>query len=165
VAGDSDAGEVLEPGPEQLAALGEGRVRLRQQPGEDNALGLIKFIFPNAHDVFLHSTPSRALFGAASRAFSHGCIRVSDPVALAEFVLRATDDGRWTPEQIDTALHQGKDNQRVYLAKPIKVMILYGTAMATEAGPVEFFADIYGHDRRLERLLGLPAVSQVAADH
>jgi len=165
VAGASDTGEVLEPNPENIDALADGRARLRQQPGEDNALGLIKFIFPNAHDVFLHSTPSRALFDAASRAFSHGCIRVSDPVALAQFVLHATDDGRWTAQQIDTALHQGKDNQRVYLAQPIKVMILYGTAMATEAGPVDFFADIYCHDRRLERLLGLPAVSHVAAEH
>ncbi len=165
VAGASDSGEVLEPNAANIEALAEGRARMRQQPGEDNALGLIKFIFPNAHDVFLHSTPSRALFGAASRAFSHGCIRVSDPVALAEFVLHSTDDGRWTAQQIATALHEGKDNQRVNLAKPIKVMILYGTAMATEAGPVDFFADIYGHDRRLERLLGLPAVSRVGAEH
>jgi len=165
VAGANDTGEVLEPTPANIEALAEGRARLRQQPGEDNALGLIKFIFPNAHDVFLHSTPSRALFGAPSRAFSHGCIRVSDPVALAELVLRSTDDGRWTAQQIDTALHQGKDNQRIDLAQPLTVMILYGTAMATEAGPVDFFADIYGHDRRLERLLGLPAVSHVAAEH
>jgi murein L,D-transpeptidase YcbB/YkuD len=160
VAGDGDSGAVLEPTPENLEALGAGRARLRQQPGEDNALGLIKFIFPNVHDVFLHSTPARALFGAASRAFSHGCIRVSDPVALAEFVLRSTDGGRWSAAQIDTALHQGPDNQRVALAEPIKVMILYGTALATEAGPVDFFPDIYCHDRRLERLLGLAAVSQ-----
>ena len=121
-------------------------------------MGLIKFIFPNVHDVFMHSTPARRLFSESRRAFSHGCIRVSDPGALAEFVLRNATP-TWTRPEIDAALETG-DNRRVALREPIHVMILYGTALATEAGPVEFFDDIYGLDSKLERLLGLPRLSR-----
>lgn len=159
VAGENEDAPALAATPERIAALAAGDLRLRQQPGEDNALGLIKFIFPNAHDVYLHSTPARGLFAAARRAFSHGCIRVSDPVALAAFVLRATPGG-WTGEHVTEAMQQGTANQRVALPQPIPVMILYGTVMATEAGPVQFFDDIYGQDGKLEKLLELPSVPQ-----
>ena len=158
VAGDTEDTPALAPTPERIAALAAGGLRLRQQPGEENALGLIKFIFPNAHDVYLHSTPARGLFAAARRAFSHGCIRVSDPVALASFVLRATP-GDWSPARVTEAMQQGEPNHRVALRQSVPVMILYGTVMATEAGPVEFFDDIYGQDQKLERLLELPAVA------
>ncbi|MGC1458981.1 MAG: L,D-transpeptidase family protein [Steroidobacteraceae bacterium] len=137
--------------PATLAALQNGTLRLRQRPGDDNALGLVKFVFPNAHDVYLHGTPARQLFAQSHRAFSHGCIRVADPVALAAYVLRNTP-GDWTPQKIMAAMQQSQ-SLRVNLAQPIKVMILYGTAMATEAGPVDFFDDVYGNDRRLAALL------------
>ncbi len=153
VAGQTDAAQPLPVTAENIEALAAGKLRLRQQPGPDNALGLVKFIFPNHYNVYLHSTPAHQLFRESRRAFSHGCIRVSDPVALAEHVLRnATGD--WTRGKIVAAMN-GEATQRVNLARPIRVMILYGTVLATESGDVMFFDDIYGGDRKLEALLGL----------
>jgi murein L,D-transpeptidase YcbB/YkuD len=160
VRGAGDDAVSVEPTPATLAALAAGQLRLRQRPGPDNALGLVKFVFPNAHDVYMHATPAHQLFQQARRAFSHGCIRVSDPVALAAHVLRATGD--WSPERIEAAM-QGADNQRVALRAPIRVMILYATALATEDGRVLFFDDLYGHDALLEQLLELRATSLAAA--
>lgn len=163
VAGAGDDAKVLDATPEVLEALAAGRLRLRQRPGDDNALGLVKFLFPNSHNVYMHSTPAHQLFLASRRAFSHGCIRVSDPVALAAYVLR-NDPGGWDRRQIEDAMHAPKST-RVELHKPVHVMILYGTAMATEAGPVQFFEDIYGHDRRLGSLLGLRPVNTAGRAH
>jgi murein L,D-transpeptidase YcbB/YkuD len=109
----------------------------------------------------MHSTPAHQLFLATRRAFSHGCIRVSDPAALAAYVLRNAA-APWSEGQIDAAMHDSK-SLRVELRKSIRVMILYGTAMATEAGPVQFFDEIYGHDRKLEELLSLRPVNGVAS--
>lgn len=148
--------EVSHPLPLSSATLGAleaGRLKLRQRPGPGNALGLVKFSLPNPHDVYLHSTPTPALFNAQVRAFSHGCIRVSDPVALTVHVLRDTP-GQWTVERVREAM-EGPVTQHVRLAHPIPVLILYGTALATEDGRILFFDDIYGHDRRLAALLGL----------
>jgi murein L,D-transpeptidase YcbB/YkuD len=160
VAGASDQSPVVAPTPANIADLAAGQLRLRQRSGPDNSLGLIKFIFPNGHDVYMHSTPARRLFSESQRAFSHGCIRVSDPAALAVFVLRNAVPS-WSRAEIDAAMQAG-DNRRVALRQPIHVMILYGTALATEAGPVQFFADIYGLDAKLERLLGLPRLSRAS---
>ena len=143
-----------------VQALAAGTARLRQQPGADNALGLIKFDLPNFHSIYLHSTPAQQLFLRSRRAFSHGCIRVSDPVALAAYVLRDTPGG-WTPARIEAAM-QGTETRRVRLAKPIRVMILYGTVLAKEDGEVLFFDDLYGQDRQLERLLGLAPIAIAA---
>ncbi|HET7756549.1 MAG TPA: L,D-transpeptidase family protein, partial [Steroidobacteraceae bacterium] len=147
----------LPASPENLSALAAGRLRLRQRPGPDNALGLIKFVLPNSYDVYLHSTPAQHLFAEARRAFSHGCIRVSDPVALAVDVLRGTP-GEWTAARVLAAMN-GTATARVTLAQPVHVLILYGTAIASEDGAVHFFNDIYGYDRRLQGLLGLPPVT------
>jgi murein L,D-transpeptidase YcbB/YkuD len=157
VAGPGDTAPVVPFSQQSLEGLAAGKLRLRQQPGEDNALGLIKFMLPNSYNVYLHSTPAHRLFSQARRAFSHGCIRVSDPAALASYVLRNAS-GTWTPESIDAAMH-GADTLRVNLKTPIRVLILYGTALATEDGAVMFFDDIYGHDRKLEGLLGLPLLT------
>jgi murein L,D-transpeptidase YcbB/YkuD len=151
VNGPRDDSPVVPATPANIESLATGELRLRQQPGADNALGAIKFVLPNPYKVYLHATPAQHLFMKSSRAFSHGCIRVSDPVALAEHVLRNAE-GDWTAENIELAMN-GEPNQRVDLAKPIRVMILYGTVMATESGRVLFFDDIYGHDQRLEGLL------------
>jgi murein L,D-transpeptidase YcbB/YkuD len=151
---------VLPPAPASLAALAAGAARLRQLPGPDNALGLIKFDLPNSHEVYLHSTPAQELFLRPRRAFSHGCIRVSDPVALAVYVLRHTP-GDWTAARIEAAM-RGRETRRVRLAGPIRVMILYGTVLAKENGEVLFFHDLYGQDGRLERLLQLPPVTGAA---
>jgi L,D-transpeptidase YcbB len=157
VAGQTDAAQPVPATPENIEALVAGKLRMRQQPGPDNALGLIKFMFPNHYNVYLHSTPAHNLFKESRRAFSHGCIRVSDPVTLAEHVLRNAP-GDWTTQKIETAMNGGT-TQRVNLVKPIRVMILYGTVLATESGDVLFFDDIYGGDRKLESLLGLtPAI-------
>jgi murein L,D-transpeptidase YcbB/YkuD len=156
VNGPGDDAPVVQPSPEVIAALAAGKLRLRQRPGPDNALGLVKFMLPNSYNVYLHSTPAHQLFLKSRRAFSHGCIRVSDPVALATFVL-GNAAGQWSPQAIETAM-RGPDDVRVSLNRPIRVLILYGTALATEDGPVLFFDDLYGHDRKLEKLLGLPPV-------
>lgn len=156
VEGPSDSSPVVPPTPQNIAALAAGKLRMRQQPGEDNALGLAKFIFPNSYNVYLHSTPANRLFKESVRAFSHGCIRVADPLALATQVLKDTD-GDWTREKIQAAMN-GTSTVRVPLKQPIDVLILYATALATEAGPVLFFDDIYRYDRRLERQLGLEPV-------
>jgi L,D-transpeptidase YcbB len=163
VRGESDDATIMSPTPDTIAALAAGELRLRQRPGEDNALGLIKFLFPNAHNVYMHSTPAHRLFLASRRAFSHGCIRVSDPTALAAYVLRNTGE-TWDSARIDAAMHD-THSLRIELRDPIHVMILYGTAMATEAGPVQFFDDIYGHDRKLEALLSLQPVISTAISH
>jgi murein L,D-transpeptidase YcbB/YkuD len=143
--------------PENLKALAAGRLRLRQRPGPNNALGLIKFEMLNSYDVYLHSTPAQRLFDEPRRAFSHGCIRVSDPTALAAEVLRGAA-GIWTPERIHAAMN-GDETFRVPLPQPVHVLILYGTAVATEDGAVHFFEDLYGEDRRLERLLSLDPIA------
>jgi L,D-transpeptidase YcbB len=163
VRGAGDDAQIVDPMPATIGALAAGQLRLRQRPGDDNALGLIKFVFPNAHNVYLHSTPAHRLFLASRRAFSHGCIRVSDPAGLAAYVLRNAADP-WDSDRIDAAMH-GTRTLRVELRIPIHVMILYGTAMATEAGPVQFFDDVYGHDLKLETLLGLKPVSGITAAH
>lgn len=144
--------------PENVVALATGSLRLRQRPGPDNSLGLVKFVLPNAFNVYLHATPAHELFGESRRAFSHGCIRVRDPVGLAEHVFHDQPEP-WSRERIEQAMQDGPDSQRVTLARPVRVFVVYGTAVATEAGKVLFFDDIYGHDRRLEALLGLEPVT------
>ena len=153
VSGQGDDSPVVRPSPEAIEGLAAGKLRLRQMPGPDNALGLVKFMFPNIYNVYLHSTPAHRLFGETVRAFSHGCIRVSDPAALGTYVMR-DEPGGWTREKVEAAMN-GSKTLRVNLQHPIRVLILYGTALATEAGPVLFFDDIYGLDRKLEQQLGL----------
>lgn len=151
VRGQADDSPIVPATPDNIAQLAAGSLRLRQRPGANNALGEVKFMLPNSYNVYLHSTPAKKLFAASHRAFSHGCIRVSDPEGLAEYVLHYASDA-WTREGIEAAM-QGKDSQRVYLRMPIPVMIVYGTVMANEAGQVQFFSDIYGYDRKLEKIL------------
>lgn len=151
VNGQGDTSPVVAPTPDNIEALAARKLRLRQLPGPDNALGAVKFMAPSAYNVYLHSTPAQQLFQQSRRAFSHGCIRVSDPAALAEFVLR-NEPGDWTAEKVKQALN-GPPNQRVNLSTPIELMILYGTVSVLESGRVRFFDDIYGHDRKLDALL------------
>ncbi len=133
-----------------LALLRSGRWWVRQVPGPKNALGAVKFIFPNSHDVYLHGTPAQALFSRSRRDFSHGCIRVEKPFELAEWVLR--DRPEWTPERIQAAM-DGDAPLQVNLKQPIPVLIVYGTAVVRDSGDVCFFEDIYGHDAELDRVL------------
>ncbi|MBZ5605470.1 MAG: L,D-transpeptidase family protein, partial [Acidobacteriia bacterium] len=118
--------------------------------GPKNSLGLVKFLFPNEYNVYLHDTPATTLFARSRRDFSHGCMRVEKPVALAEWVLR-TQNG-WSPERIQEAMH-GESPLPVRLVKPVPVLIVYATAVALDSGEVRFFDDLYGQDAQLEALL------------
>ena len=133
----------------QLDAVLAGRSRIRQRPGPQNALGDIKFVFPNRDNIYLHHTPSIGLFGRERRDFSHGCIRVEAPVALAQFVLQAMPE--WTEERIRAAMAQGT-SATLRLSEPLPVLIAYGTSLVKN-GRIHFFEDIYGHDRRLDAAL------------
>jgi murein L,D-transpeptidase YcbB/YkuD len=141
--------EVLPPTEENIAAIRTGRVNIRQQPGPGNSLGTAKFIFPNSDNVYLHDTPSHQLFERTRRDFSHGCIRVEDPQALAEWVLR--DQGEWTAGTIEEARHAHAPS-RANLTAPLPVILFYTTVMADEERPY-FYDDIYGHDAALAAAL------------
>jgi murein L,D-transpeptidase YcbB/YkuD len=133
-----------------LDGLKAGTLRVRQRPGAKNALGAVKFVLPNTMDIYLHSTPAQQLFSETRRDFSHGCIRLEDPPALAAFVLR--DQPEWTKERIAEAMSSGKSNT-AKLLQPLPVVIFYTTAIVDSTGAVRFTSDIYGYDRKLEALL------------
>ena len=130
-----------------LAEIESGRLLVRQKPGPSNALGLVKFMFPNEFDVYLHSTPTPQLFNRSRRDFSHGCIRVEKPAELAAWLLR--DQPKWTLEKIKAAMQSGPDNQQVNLTTQVPVVIVYLTAIVEENGEVYFYDDIYGYDASL----------------
>lgn len=123
---------------------------IRQKPGSENSLGLVKFMFPNTHNIYLHDSPAKELFNRSSRAFSHGCVRVGEPVKLAHYVLR--DMPEWTPEKIDEAMHSGNEKY-VNLKTPIPVFITYFTAWVDHEGKLNFRKDIYDNDQRLARMI------------
>jgi murein L,D-transpeptidase YcbB/YkuD len=134
-----------------LSQLQSGGLSVRQKPGSDNALGLVKLMFPNEHHVYLHSTPATELFSRSRRDFSAGCIRVEEPAKLASWVLRFNPG--WTLERVRDAMQSGKDNVTVNLVRPVPVFIVYGTAIAYENGEAHFYDDLYGHDATLARAL------------
>jgi murein L,D-transpeptidase YcbB/YkuD len=134
---------------ERLRSVLAGAWRIRQRPGEHNALGGIKFVFPNRDAIYLHHTPATRLFTQARRDFSHGCIRVEDPVALAGFVLQGMPG--WDPSRIRTAM-ASSHAWTLRLEQPVPVLIAYGTALVKD-GRTHFFDDIYGHDRTLDAAL------------
>ena len=127
-----------------------GGSRVRQAPGPDNALGGVKFLFPNEYNVYLHGTPAVELFSKSRRDFSHGCIRVEKPEELAVWVLKNKPE--WTRERIREAMNSGQP-LRVNLDTPIPVLIVYGTAVVAEDGDIRFFDDIYGYDAALAQTL------------
>lgn len=154
VAGD---GQVITTfAPEYLDAVLRGEMRIRQRPGPANALGDIKFIFPNNDNIFLHHTSTPRLFGKDRRDFSHGCVRVEEPVALARFVLQ--DDPEWSEERIRAAMAEGV-SKTLRLREPLPVVIAYSTVLVKSDGLVYFFRDIYGHDKLLDAALRQPARS------
>jgi murein L,D-transpeptidase YcbB/YkuD len=129
----------------------EGDIQLRQRPGAENALGYVKFLFPNRHNVYLHDTPNDNLFDKLTRDLSHGCIRVEKPVDLAAYVLK--DQPEWTSERIDEAMHAGKE-KHVTLKKAIPVHLVYFTVRVPSGGEPQFFDDVYGYDARQAELEG-----------
>jgi murein L,D-transpeptidase YcbB/YkuD len=151
VRGPGEHAQIMPATAGNIALLDQGVLRLRQRPGPGNALGLVKFDFPNEENVYLHGTPAQELFSRARRDFSHGCVRVENPVALAEWVLE--DQPEWTRERILAAV-SGSQSQEATLTRSILVMLLYTTAIvAPEDGTVRFAEDIYGHDATLDRAL------------
>ncbi len=159
VSGGGDSATIMPNTRENVELVAKGTLRLRQRPGPNNSLGLVKFMLPNAYNVYLHSTPARALFAESRRDFSHGCVRVSDPVGLAQYVLR--DAPEWTREKILAAMN-GTQSVTVTLKHRIRVFIVYGTAIATEKGNILFFDDIYRHDERLGKALEARGVRAAA---
>ena len=123
-----------------------------QRPGPRNALGRVKFIFPNEHSVYLHDTPSKSLFGRAERAFSHGCVRVQNPFDLAEVLLG--EDG-WDQQKIQATL-DSLETKTVYLSTPLPVLLLYWTAEIGESGEVHFYTDVYERDARIVKAMAEP---------
>jgi L,D-transpeptidase YcbB len=118
-----------------------------QPPGSGNVLGVVKFRFPNKHDVYMHDTPSKSLFNASVRAFSHGCMRVRDPLKLAEIVL-AHDRG-WTGSRVAAAVQRGPQDNQVNLLNKVPVHMTYFTAWVEDDGRLRTFGDIYGHESRI----------------
>ncbi|MDD5412408.1 MAG: L,D-transpeptidase family protein, partial [Methylobacter sp.] len=123
--------------------LRQGTLNVRQRPGGKNALGRVKFIFPNDEDIYLHDTPANALFSKTRRDFSHGCVRVENPEGLAEFALK--NQAGWDREAIHLAMQSPK-TQRVTLEKPIPVLFFYITSFFDQYDNLAFYPDIYGHD-------------------
>ncbi|MGH9218388.1 MAG: L,D-transpeptidase family protein, partial [Vicinamibacterales bacterium] len=119
----------------------------RQRPGSGNALGHVKFLFPNQHNVYLHDTPADSLFGKPTRAFSHGCIRVEEPETLAKYVLR--DYPEWDEQSIFAAMRAGTE-RHVKLKQKVPVHIVYFTSWVDENGGLHFQPDIYGYDQSAE---------------
>ncbi|WP_051228947.1 L,D-transpeptidase family protein [Pleomorphomonas oryzae] len=129
-------------------------VGIRQVPGEANALGHIKFMFPNQHAVYLHDTPLRSLFNRDVRAFSHGCVRVDDPMAFADAVLQG--DPEWTVPKLQAMF--GGDEKRVDIATHLKVHLAYFTAFVDDGGKLQIRDDIYGHIQAIKKALGMSQV-------
>jgi len=123
-----------------------------QRPGPRNALGRVKFIFPNEHAVYLHDTPSKSLFGRAERAFSHGCVRVENPFDLAEVLLGSEG---WNQEKIKATL-DSLETRTVYLPETLPVLLLYWTAEMGPTGEVHFYSDVYERDQRIAKALDEP---------
>ena len=119
---------------------------VRQLPGPKNSLGKVKFLFPNSFNIYFHDTPAKSLFGKDVRAYSHGCIRLSEPAKMAEYLL--SDNSKWTPQKIDEAMNSGKE-QFVQVKQPVPVFITYYTSWVDENGKLNFRNDIYGHDSNI----------------
>lgn len=134
---------------DHLDAVAAGQMHIRQKGGPTNALGLIKFMFPNQYAVYLHSTPANQLFSRTQRDFSHGCVRVADPEALASFALQGKP--QWTPERIHEAMYEGQWD-RVNLAQSLPVYLMYWTAFVNDDG-MQFRPDLYDHDATLRRAM------------
>lgn len=134
----------------QVIGYRNGLPVIRQLPGPDNSLGLVKFLFPNSYHIYLHDTPAKSLFGETARAFSHGCIRVQEPARLAGFLLN--EQQGWDTEKIDQAMHAGQERY-VTLSRKVPVFIAYLTAFTDRNGRLNFRKDIYGLDEPLAGML------------
>ena len=151
---DAPYSEILSPTQSNLDKLAAGSLLMRQGTGPDNALGLVKFIFPNDSSVYLHDTPDHSLFQRADRDFSHGCVRVSRPDELADIVLQR--NGGWNIQTVRQAMQDTNNpNNRVDLEPPMPVYLIYWTSTIMGDGRVRFDQDIYGHDETMYQRFGI----------
>ncbi len=141
-------GNPVEPSSIDMESVGE--YRFRQRPGASNSLGLVKFMFPNQYNVYLHDTPADSLFARATRSFSHGCVRLEQPEKLAQYVL--ADQPSWTPDRISQAMHSGAETT-VKLSRSLPVYLGYWTARVSADGILQFRDDLYGVDARQSAML------------
>ena len=137
--------------PEVLEGIKSLHLMVRQKPGDTNSLGLVKIIFPNPDNVYLHGTDAPGLFSADVRDFSHGCIRVQNPEDLVAWVLR--NNPGWDLQRVKATMNGETNNLQVNLASRIPVLIVYGTATVNEENQIRFFDDIYGYDAELDKAL------------
>jgi len=137
--------------PEVLEGIRSLHLMVRQKPGDTNSLGLVKIIFPNPDNVYLHGTDAPELFSPDVRDFSHGCVRVEKPADLVAWVLR--NNPGWDLERVKATMNGEKNNLQVNLATRIPVLIVYGTATVNEENQIRFFDDIYGYDAELDKAL------------
>ncbi|NCI47827.1 L,D-transpeptidase family protein [Sediminibacterium soli] len=145
-------GAYLEQNDMEIVSKGGGTPEMRQRPGPKNSLGLVKFLFPNSFNIYFHDTPAKSLFEKDNRAFSHGCIRLGDPVWMANYLLQ--DSPEWTPEKIDEAMHAGVE-KTVKLKNAVPVIITYYTAWIDENNQLQFRDDIYGNDKNVAQKMFL----------
>ena len=151
-------GQEVDPTTIDWATTDIRALHVFQPPSGDNALGIVKFLFPNKHAVYLHDTPSKALFNSSRRTFSHGCIRVRNPVRLAEVLMEI--DRNWSPVQVKAQLAPGAaDNNNTALSKKFPVHIAYFTAWANDAGEMQYFPDVYAYETNIH--LGLEGKSHL----
>jgi L,D-transpeptidase YcbB len=142
----------------EIVSKNDSLPEIKQLPGEGNALGRVKFLFPNSYDIYLHDTEAKGLFAQNKRAFSHGCIRVADPQKLSEYVLQ--NNSSWSPDKIRAEMNSNKE-QHVAVKKPLPVVITYFTAFVDEQGYVHFRDDIYSHDKRTASMMFSPITRTV----
>jgi murein L,D-transpeptidase YcbB/YkuD len=140
-------GKDIDPAGVDWATADMRKFHVYQPPGGENLLGVVKFRFPNKHDVYMHDTPQKNLFNLSVRANSHGCMRVRDPQRLAELLL-AADQG-WPASRVAAAVNGGPPNNQINLKQKIPVHITYFTAAVEEDGKLKLFGDIYGHEKRI----------------
>jgi L,D-transpeptidase YcbB len=138
----TSGGRAIPNTAQNIARIGTG-VMVRQRSGDDNSLGKVKFLLPNPYDIYLHDTPSRSLFSRVRRDFSHGCVRLGDPMAMARYVLGSQPV--WTDAKITEAMNAGVERY-VRVPRPIPVLIVYQTAVVEPDGSLRYFNDVYGHD-------------------
>jgi murein L,D-transpeptidase YcbB/YkuD len=146
IPGMNRSSDYLERQNMEITGTEGGLPVVRQKPGPKNSLGLVKFLFPNNYDIYLHDTPNRDLFNLANRSFSHGCIRIAAPAKMARYLLQ--DQPEWTPEKIDSAMNGAKEKW-VTVKDPVSVFICYLTAWVDGEGRLNFRKDIYGHDKKV----------------
>ena len=144
-------GRIINPNTIDWAYADIRKYDVYQPPGSRNVLGVVKFLFPNKHQVYMHDTPSKHLFGKTVRTYSHGCMRIKNPVRLAEIVL--AQDKNWSARQVHDLIDQGPDNNQIKLDKKIPVHITYFTAVIDQDGSLRRLKDIYGHEKRIKLAL------------